>query len=472
MTFRVMERRFRMTAITKLIVACVVASGIAACSRHFDVPTPSLAPSAAAAVPPAEPATIVLPIAIAMSSLRSRLDVAMPPVDSLDRAKCSALGGFVCHQYVYRRDSLDLSMVGERFSLFSRLRVRARVALPGVGGIASCGYEPETMRRAEIRLATNLYWRNDWRLATRSTVIAPNILDPCEVTLLRVDATPTIKRLIDGQLSHFRQQFDSIIPALADLKPAADSLWRVMQRPMGVDSASTVWLTMAPTAASLGPLSGSGGAVATALVVTARPRVVVGAKPTTDVRPLPSLTLSNKTSGIHLPLEIEIPFDDLSRRVTALMSGEIAGKGITVGDISVWGLGDTVVVKVGVQGRVSGSLFLLGRIGYDVASRSVLINDLRYTLESSSKMSSIKATLGAPRIRHALDSASGHGRLDVGDQIERLKTQLGALLNRELAPGVQLSGSVTDARVERLYTLPNAFVLRVVFDGEAHLDVR
>jgi hypothetical protein len=46
------------------------------------------------------------------------------------------------------------------------------------------------------------------------------------------------------------------------------------------------------------------------------------------------------------------------------------------------------------------------------------------------------------------------------------------MLNRELAPGMQLSGAVTDARVDRLYTISNAFVLRVVFDGEARLDVR
>ena len=68
---------------------------------------------------------------------------------------------------------------------------------------------------------------------------------------------------------------------------------------------------------------------------------------------------------------------------------------------------DTVVVKVGVEGKVSGSLYLLGKIGYDVATRSVLIGDLRYTLESSSKMSSIKATLGASRIRKALADATG-----------------------------------------------------------------
>jgi hypothetical protein len=449
--------------------AVVLAAG---CSRHFDVPTPNLDASSGSALPPAEQATIVMPVSIAMSKLLAQLDSVFPPSDSLDRTKCSALGGLVCHQYVYRRDTLDLRMINDRVTLFTRLHFRGRVALPGVGGIASCGYEPEAMRRAELRFATNLYWRNDWRLASRATVLTPNILDPCQVTLLRVDATPTMKRLIEGQLSHFRQQFDSIVPAVADLKPAADSMWRTMLRPLAIDSASTVWFTMSPDGASLAPLAGANNAVNTAIVITAHPRIVVGPKPATQTRPLPTLTLAGPVSGIHLPLEIEVPVDDLSRRATALLSGEVAGKGIRVGNIEVWGVGDTAVVKVGVEGRVSGSLFLLGRVGYDAATRSVVIGDLRYTLASSSKMSSIKATLGAIRIRHALEDATGHGRLAIGDQLDRLKAQLGTQLNREMAPGLALSGGITDVRIDRLYTTPRAFVLRVILDGEARLDAR
>ena len=149
-------------------------------------------------VPTAERATIVLPVSIAMSTLRAHIDSAFPASDSLDRAKCSALGGLVCHQYVYRRNTLDLKMIGERLTLFARLRARARIALPGVGGIASCGYAPEEMRRAELRFATNLYWRNDWRLASRATVLAPSIQDACQITMLRVDATPLMRTIIDG----------------------------------------------------------------------------------------------------------------------------------------------------------------------------------------------------------------------------------------------------------------------------------
>jgi len=454
-------------------IGAVVCAIVAACSRHFEVPSPAQLPPGAAAssVPAAEPATIVIPIAISMVGLRARLDSVLPATDSLDRAKCAAIGGLVCHQYVYRRDSLDFTMRGDRVAVFTALRFRGRVALPGVGGIASCGYEPEAMRRAELRLATTLYWRLDWKLGSRATSLAPNILDPCEVTVLHVDATPTMKRILDGQLSWLKQQFDSIVPAVADLKPAADSMWRTMLRPLAIDSASTVWFSMLPDAISLAPLSADAGVLGTAIALTGHPRVVIGARPSVDARPLPSLTLAGKTNGIHVPLDIEIPFDELGRRATALMSGEIAGKGMRVGQIAAWGVGDTVVVKVGVEGRVSGSLYLVGKISYDVATRSVLIGDLRYTLESSSKMSSIKATLGASRIRKGLADATGNGRLAIGDQVERLKSQLRDLLNRPIAPGVVMTGDVTDVRMERLFATQSAFVLRVVLDADARIEV-
>ena len=177
----------------RLLLVCAVLAA-AGCSPHkFDVPTPTLTAAGTPNVPPIEQATIAIPVSISMASMKTRIDSVFPAADSLDRAKCSAMGGLVCHQYVYRRDTLDLKMIGDRITLFTRMRFRARVALPGGVGVASCGYEPETMRRAEMRMATNLYWRNDWRLASRATVLAPNILDPCEVTALCA-STPRRRR--------------------------------------------------------------------------------------------------------------------------------------------------------------------------------------------------------------------------------------------------------------------------------------
>ena len=435
------------------------------------MPVPVLAAPTAAPVP-SEPATITLPIAIALSKIRAQLDTAFPPADSLDRAKCTALGGLVCHQYLYRRDSLELHANGDRVTLQTHLRYRASVGLPGVGGIASCGFPPESMKRADVRLATTLYWRADWRLGSRGTTVGATLNDRCQVTLLHVDATPIVKRIIDGQAEDLRREIDSLLPSVADLRAAADSLWQLAQQPMSLDSTSTIWLTLSPESVSLAPLIGSSSAISTALVLTARPRLTVGAKPEVSAQPLPSLTLARRSSGIHVPVEVELPFSDLSEKVTTLIAGDTAGKGLNVKEVKVWGVGDTAVVMVGLEGKVNGALYLLGRVGYDSVSRAVLLSNLRYTLESHDMMTRIKSTIGAGRIKAAIDSVTGKGHLSVGEQLDSLKSRLNYELNRSLAPGVRLAGSVNDVRFSRMYTTQTAFVLRVVLDAEAVILVQ
>ncbi|HEY2377122.1 MAG TPA: DUF4403 family protein [Gemmatimonadaceae bacterium] len=454
-----------------VVIAASIIGVSVACRGHFEVPTPVLS-APLAGEPPSEPATITLPIAIALSKIRTQLDSVFPPSDSLDRAKCTALGGLVCHRYLYRRDSLDLRASGDHVTLQTRLRYGASVGLPGVGGIASCGFAPESMKRADVRLSTTLYWRSDWRLGSHGTTVNTTLSDRCEVTLLHVDATSIVKRIIEGQSEDLRRQIDSMLPMAADVHGAADSLWQLAQQPLALDSASTVWLTLSPESVSLAPIIGSASAISTALVLTARPRVTVGPKPAVTVEPLPSLTLARRSSGIHVPVEVELPFSDLSQKVSTLLAGDTAGKGLHVREIKIWGVGDTAVVKVDLEGKVNGSLYLLGRVGYDSTSRSVLLSNLRYTLESHDMMTRIKSTFGAGRIKAALDAATGKGHLAVGEQLDSLKSRLNYELNRSLAPGVRLAGSVNDVRFSRMFTTQTAFVLRVVLDGEAVILVQ
>ena len=463
------EERF--LAVRRRVFLSLLLAGGSACGGHFEVPVPVVSAPAATSEP-AELATITLPIAIALSKVRAQLDSVFPPADSLDRSKCTAMGGLVCHQYLYRRDSLDLKASGDRVTLQTHLRYQASVGLPAVGGIASCGFPPESMKRAEVRLGTTLYWRSDWRLGSRGTSLVTTLDDRCQVTLLHVDATPLIKRILDVQSEDLRREIDSLLPSVLDLHGAADSLWRVAQQPMALDSASTIWLTLSPESVSLAPVIGSASAISTALVLGARPRVTVGAKPEVSSQPLPSLTLARRSRGIHVPVEIELPFSDLSQKVTTLLSGETAGKGMRVGDVKIWGVGDTAVVRLELEGKVNGSLYLLGRVSYDSTARVVLLSDLRYTLASHDVMSRIKSTVGAGRIKSAIDAATGKGHLAVGEQLDSLKSRLTQELNRELAPGVRLAGSVNDVRFSRMFTTQTAFVLRVVLDGEAVILVQ
>lgn len=435
------------------------------CAKRLDIPVPAV--GTPAPLPPVEPATIAVPVTISIASLRQTLDTLFPASDSLDRAECLALGGTVCHQYVYRREPIQLDMQGDRVTVGVRLAYRGRVAVPGGVGLASCGYAPEPMRRASLQVGTSLYWRSDWRLASRQTQLRADLLDPCEVTVLRVDASPLMRKVLDAQAAKLTRTVDSLILAAADLRPAADSLWRSLLAPMPLDSASTLWLQMTPQLASLGAVNGAQGQITTRLVMTARPHVVLGDAPAAEARALPALTLAPTVNGIHVPVDIELPFTTLGREATKMLQVEAQGSGLDVRDVKVWGVGDTAVVRVEVQGKLTGALYLLGQVAWDQATRKVLIRDLRYTLASAGALTRMKATLGAPLIRRALDQATNGGVLDVGAQLDSMRTVLSREMNRELAPGVQLEGAVNDITIRGLYATATSFVLRVVLDGEA-----
>jgi hypothetical protein len=356
--------------------------------------------------------------------------------------------------------------------VLARLHYRARVALPRVGGLGSCGYAPEAMRRAELRFGTSLYWRTDWRLASRATTLAAALPDPCEITALRLDATPIMRRMADAQLAALTQQVDSALPAVADLRAAADSLWRTMQQPVALDSTTSLWLVLAPETVALVPITGRGNVVTTGLALTARPRVVAGARPAVRVRPLPSLTLARPSTGLRVPVDVQIPFDDVSRRATALLAAETAGKDLVIRAVRVRGAGDSAVVQLDMSGTLDATLSLVGRPRYDERTRALVVDDLRYTVASRNLMSRMKATLGAPLVKRAIDQATGHGRMPLGQQLDSLRVQLTHQLNRPLAPDVAIGGGIRSLRVLGLFTTDSAFVLRVVLDGEAGLWAR
>jgi hypothetical protein len=184
------------------------------------------------------------------------------------------------------------------------------------------------------------------------------------------------------------------------------------------------------------------------------------------------MTLAPPARGLHVPVQIELPFAELSRRVTASLASESAGQGVTVRDVAIWGVGDTAVVQVDLGGRVNGALHLVGRFAYDAPSRRVLLRDLRYTVASRDLATRLKATLGAPLVKRAIDDATGHGRLDVGAQLDEVRRQLTRELNREIAPGTYLGGGITSVQIASVHTLPSAFVVRVVLDGDVRLVVQ
>lgn len=424
-----------------------------------------LAPGAPVALP--QQAVIPVRVTYLLRALRPSIDSLFPARDSLSTARCATLAGAICHQYVYRRDSMAVRAEQATMSIGTVLHYRARLGVVGGAAVASCGYAPEAMRRADLLMRTTLFWRRDWRIGARDTRLSAALRDPCRVTALGVNATTSMQRLIDRQLAAFAAEADTMIPHAADFRPLADSLWRSFLEPTPLDPLQSLWLLIEPTGVQVTPFVGNGPAIMTDLVLYAQPRVVVGAKPGVRARPLPSLTVGSAPPGFSVPLTVELPFAEVERQATALLRTETAKESVRIDTVQMRAQGDSVVLQLGVSGGLRGQLALVSRPRWDPDARELRLDDLAWNLESRGALSRVKSTLAAPLIGRAVRKATSGGRIALGAQLDAARTELLTLLNGAMAPGVAMGTSVDPVQIISITTSSRALMVRALFTGRS-----
>jgi hypothetical protein len=402
-----------------------------------------------------------------LRALRPALDSLFPVRDSLTASRCASAAGMVCHQYVYRRDSLALRATGERLSIETHLGYRAQLGVIGGARVASCGYAPEEMRRADLSVSTALFWRRDWRIGSRDTRLVASLVDACRVTALGVNATPTLQTILDRQLAAFAAQADSAIPQVAEFRTLADSLWKSFLEPTPLDSTNSLWLLIEPEAVRVTPFASNGPALTTTLVLYARPRIVAGAKPAVRARPLPGLALGSAPAEFTVPVTAELPFEELARQATAQMQAETGRSTVRVDSVFVRGAGDSVFVDLAVSGALRGRLSLTSRLRWDAALRELRLDDLDWTLQSRGRLSRVTSTLAAPLVGRAIRKATSGGRIALGAQLDSARTELLTLLNGTLAPGIVMGSSVREVQILSVSTSATAFVVRALLTGQS-----
>ncbi len=462
-----------------LLLAAAAGCGGTPAPGAAPAPAPEMPPTGAVVAARTAPATVPVPQAVVpvrvtyvLRAMRPSLDSLFPARDSLSAARCATAKGLVCHQYVYRREPMALRGEGNRLFIETELSYRARLGMIGGARVASCGYAPESMRRASLSMSTALYWRRDWRIGAQDTKLAATLRDPCLVTALGVNATPTLQSLIDDQLTLFSAQADTAIPAAADFRPLADSLWRSFLEPTALDTLGTLWLLLDPEAVRVTPFVGSGLNITTTMVLYARPRVIAGAKPVVRSRPLPALALGQAPAEFSVPVTVELPFAELSRLATEVMVNETSKQSVRVDSVFVRGTGDTINVDLAVSGALRGRLGLVSRIRWDAAARELRLDDLEWTLQSRGALARVKATLAAPLVWLAVRRATSGGKVPLGAQLDSVRTELMVKLNGPLAPGIVMGSSVRDVQITGVGTTPTAIVVRALLTGQSGVWVQ
>ncbi len=461
---------------------------VAACAGPAPSPTATPTPVPSVPPPPPELSTIVVPIHTSLAPLVPLVEAQVPKgMAKVDGYEMDAQKRFGL-KYKVTRDPIALTMLGSGIHATTTVHY----ALEGcrktqnliTGGSAmwpcvSCGFG-EPMRDALIAIDARLDWDENWRLRSKTKPRPVEFPHPCGVTFFDIDVSNwKIGPLVDDQLRELAATIDHNTPKLTNLRPSAQQVWTSLQTP--IEIAPRTWLVLEPTDVAVGPIRGSGTSVSSAIAMRAMTRVVFGAKPSTAPKPLPALRVASEAAaGLRVPVNIEVTYEEASRLLTeqfARRSYDVGGGKLAVDAIRLAPGKDgklTIEAKIDYHGgglkRYSGLVNFDGIPLFDAATNTIGVTGLEYSLDPH------RRSLFVRTANHLLHDAlrlslRENAHWTVAPEVASMRGEIEHGMNRKLAGGVVLHGTVTSIQPVSVTALSDAMVVRIVATGTAEVAI-
>ena len=348
-------------------------------------------------------------------------------------------------------------MTGSILTATATLDYQLKACGPWIGGACpltvSCGwhdtrFDPPS-KEGRIAIHSVLRLTPEYRVSS-STSAGPFVYDNanrCILTFLGIDATPLVARFIAQEMDQISDRLDQDAQRGLDFRADAERAWMALQQPIDLGQGAS--LLLHPEAVSAAPIRGSGSIARTSLAVSARPIVAYGlVTSASSAAPLPPLALAAPTEGFRISLPVHLGFDSLSASLTRELGGLRFDRGKLLGFIPLTATvervrlvphGDSVAAEVSLRGVMTGEVRLTAKPRYDATTGRVVLEGLDYDLGKAGVVTRTAGWLLRSGLRDALER---HATWEAAPEILAMRQRLDDALERELAPGVALSGEI------------------------------
>ena len=446
--------------------------------ERITAPRPQLGPDA----PPGSDlaaASLSVPVRVSIATLLREVENHVPrtwgspdePIEVPERGRTNAAISL-------RRSPFRAELNGSiaRLSATVEYTLEATYDLPLMPDLnLGCGTgEDEPRPRLAVVLEAPITLTSDWRIETRSRVehvaaASSEERDRCEVTFAGFDVTGRMEEAAREFLGGHTETIDSIVRA-AEVRPSFVAWWDVLREPIELDE--DVWLEIRPEAIRRGPIHGTGDVVTVDANLRARPRVSVGDRPEVWPTELPALEEGPVGGALDILIEARGEYPAATRLLNEALVGQIveaAGGRLEVRSLTVMGIGGgRLALETEVAGDLEGRLFLVGTPSYDAQDGQVYIPDLNFSVETSNLL-----VHGASRALHTqlVTFLRSRARWPVVDAVDWAAEKLREGLNRSLADGVHLEGSVDQVRILGVEARRDALRVRAAGTARATFNV-
>ena len=438
-----MQNKFRLA----IVLAALMLS---ACGGSFTAPVPKRT-----APPPAPP----IPTSTLSASLTVPMDSILKAVNQKTQTQLARedgkkmgcmIGKCEINLVATRTGPITGSIENGKFAIDVPFAVHADIKMKGLfkaGGSADS--------RGTVHAVSALMLGPDWKLHSQTTGTVD--MDETEVNIgpLKMRVTQLWDRYQDELSKPLFKAFDRQIDNDVKIRPQAEKLWAKIQQPIRVGKRPLAWLLLEPKALRISGPQAAGNAVAVALGVDVKARVILADQlpvPATLV-PLPAPQhLGAASNQFFFVVPVTLPYDEAA----ALAMKRLQKKPLHVGSsnvkfekIEILPSGDDVIVEAKFCVAQTwdpfgwfdacGDGYLRGVPHYDPATNTVRMSDVHYDIATQSLVLSTMKFLAGDEVAKELEKNLIFG---VAKDLDKLDDEVRTALAKPQGKDVIISGDV------------------------------
>lgn len=461
--------------LTSRRLATVVSLALLACptdpapgqGRSVEIPEPNLALPAG---PPAfEPSYVHVPIQISLGFLSDALERDVPrEIDT--GGEFRALGEGIEIRYRTRRDSFDISFDEEYLELGAGFSYWVEARGADFDEVA-CGGPSEAMT-GEILCRFKFGWGEEWGLDVRFDQSPLGYRERCKPKPPGINFTKVIgdeiRKLIVGPL---KETILETLKGNGAARSVVEEAWNVLRDPIDLHNYD-MWLSFQPSDMVSDPIIGSGAQVSSRASIAVTPRMKIGDPPAASSAPLPNTKVRLADEELRIAFDCGVTLESLSEQIRERCAQipDEESRIIDVAEVYVLGAANRVVVVLGIEGELEGTIYLEGAPAYDPESYVLGVRDIDYTQETKQALRGTDEDLrGAlETLRSCVDVSL---KSSVSQGVTTYLAQLGPALNQELSPHVSIKGGINKRRTVGPFVSEKVLGVRLLAVGNATLVV-
>lgn len=345
-------------------------------------------------------------------------------------------------------------------------------------GLTLSGYK-DTEFAMRLIFTSKIHVTPDWQVVTTTSVDSYEwIKEPLiKVAGFSIPVKAMVSRTLNRNFDKITGAIDQQVSKSIELKKHISQAWDMARKPVLLSKEYNTWLVVVPTKVMMTPLLVRDNTLRTTLGIKGYTQTITSREEPgrEGSAQLPPLEVVEKIPGeFRVGLISKITYPEAARLAAEKFVGEkftfSEGRySIEVTSIDIFGQNEYLVIKAGLKGSLTGTIYLKGIPTYDPGTKNLSLKKLDYDLDTRNVILKTASWFLQSRFSKMMEEQFV---FPIGEQITQAQGAVQTALNHNaLAKGIVLSGTLKEIVPDRVYLTPDHIYSVVFATGQASLRV-